>query len=58
MTVTFKHNNLDDLERMFQEYPGKIACIIGEPEKWELLNQTFIKKQLPLLISMVHYGYG
>ena len=25
MTVTFKHNNLDDLERMFQEYPGTVS---------------------------------
>ena len=23
-TITFKHNNLHDLERMFQEYPGKL----------------------------------
>ena len=48
MTVTFKHNNLDDLERMFQEYPGKIACIIGEPEKWEVIEPDFYQKAIAI----------
>ena len=48
MTVTFKHNNLDDLERMFQEYPGKVACIIGEPEKWEVIEPDFYEKAIAI----------
>lgn len=49
MTVTFKHNDLDDLERMFQEYPGKIACIIGEPEKWEVIEPEFYQKAIAIV---------
>ena len=48
MTITFKHNDLDDLERMFQEYPGKIACIIGEPEKWEVIEPDFYQKAIAI----------
>lgn len=48
MTVTFKHNDLVDLERMFQEYPGKIACIIGEPEKWEFVEPEFYQKAIAI----------
>lgn len=52
-TITFKHNDLDDLERMFNEHPDQIACIIGEPEKWEVIDPDFYKKA----ISIAHkYG--
>jgi glutamate-1-semialdehyde 2,1-aminomutase len=48
MTITFKHNDLEDLERMFNEYPGQIACIIGEPEKWEVIEPDFYKKAIEI----------
>jgi len=48
MTVTFKHNDLDDLKRMFNEYPGQIACIIGEPEKWEIVEPDFYEKAIKI----------
>jgi glutamate-1-semialdehyde aminotransferase len=48
MTITFKHNDLDDLERMFNEYPGQISCIIGEPEKWEVIESDFYKKAIEI----------
>lgn len=46
LTVTFKHNDLEDLERLFDEYPGQIACIIGEPEKWQVVEQDFYEKAI------------
>lgn len=48
MTVTFKHNDLEDLERMFNEYPGQIACIIGEPEKWQVIEPDFYQKAIAI----------
>lgn len=48
MTVTFKHNDLEDLERMFNEYPGQIACIIGEPEKWQVIEPDFYEKAIAI----------
>lgn len=48
MTVTFKHNDLDDLKRMFKEYPRQIACIIGEPEKWEIVAPDFYEKAIKI----------
>ena len=48
MTVTFKHNDLADLERMFNQYPGQIACIIGEPEKWQVVEPDFYQKAIAL----------
>jgi glutamate-1-semialdehyde aminotransferase len=48
MTVTFKHNDLDDLKRMFNDYPGQIACIIGEPEKWEIVEPDFYEKAIKI----------
>lgn len=47
-TITFKHNDLEDLERMFNEHPGKIACIIGEPEKWEVIAPDFYEKAIAI----------
>lgn len=48
MTVTFKHNDLEDLERMFNEFPGQIACIIGEPEKWQVIEPDFYEKAIAI----------
>lgn len=47
-TITFKHNDLEDLERMFNEHPGQIACIIGEPEKWEVIAPDFYEKAIAI----------
>ncbi|MEO0405469.1 MAG: aminotransferase class III-fold pyridoxal phosphate-dependent enzyme, partial [Bacteroidota bacterium] len=47
-TVGFKHNSLEDLERLFNEYPNQIACIIGEPEKWQVIEPDFYKKAIDL----------
>ena len=31
LTKTFEYNNLQSLERIFQEYPNQVACVIMEP---------------------------
>ena len=47
-TVGFKHNSLEDLERLFNEYPNQIACVIGEPEKWQVVEPDFYQKAIDL----------
>lgn len=44
MTVKFSYNNLESIEKMFQENPGKIACIILEPEKYDPPENDFLNK--------------
>ena len=33
LTVQFDYNSIESVEALFQKYPGKIACLIMEPEK-------------------------
>ncbi|HYM87671.1 MAG TPA: glutamate-1-semialdehyde 2,1-aminomutase [Nitrospiraceae bacterium] len=33
LTVKFRYNSIESVESLFQKYPGKIACLIMEPEK-------------------------
>jgi glutamate-1-semialdehyde aminotransferase len=47
-TVTYKQDSIEDLERLFNEYPGQIACVISEPEKWNVLEPDFYKKAIDL----------
>jgi glutamate-1-semialdehyde 2,1-aminomutase len=47
-TLLYKQDSLEDLERMFNEYPGQIACIISEPEKWIELPLDFYQKAIDL----------
>jgi glutamate-1-semialdehyde aminotransferase len=47
-TVTYKQDSLEDLERMFNEYPNQIACVISEPEKWIVLEPDFYQKAIAL----------
>jgi glutamate-1-semialdehyde 2,1-aminomutase len=48
MTVLYKQDNLEDLERLFNEYPGQIACVISEPEKWLPIPSDFFEKAIAL----------
>jgi glutamate-1-semialdehyde 2,1-aminomutase len=37
LSVTYKADDLESLEQLFNKYPGDIACVISEPEKnWGL----------------------
>jgi glutamate-1-semialdehyde 2,1-aminomutase len=44
MTSKFKFNDLESIEKMFSEYPNKIACIFLEPEKYEPPKDDFLNK--------------
>lgn len=33
LTLTFKYNDLASVRRLFDDYPGEIACLFMEPEK-------------------------
>ena len=44
LTKKFFYNDLDSIEKMFTENPGKIACIILEPEKYDPPVDDFLNK--------------
>ena len=48
MTATFKSDSLEALEELFNRYPGQIACIISEPEKWNVLEPDYYEKAIAL----------
>jgi len=48
MTVLYKQDSLEDLERLFNQYPNEIACVISEPEKWIELEPDFYEKAIDL----------
>lgn len=48
LTVTFKADNLQSLQELFDKYPKQIACIISEPEKMNVLEQDFLKNAIEL----------
>ncbi len=48
MTVLYKQDSLEDLERLFNQYPNEIACVISEPEKWIELEPNFYEKAINL----------
>jgi len=47
-TVLYRSDDLQELERLFTEYPNQIACIISEPEKWNHLEPDFYNKAIDL----------
>ena len=44
LVATFSYNDLKSIEKMFAENPGKIACIIMEPEKYDPPKDDFLNK--------------
>jgi glutamate-1-semialdehyde 2,1-aminomutase len=44
LVTTFSYNDLESIEKMFSENPGKIACIIMEPEKYDPPTDDFLNK--------------
>lgn len=49
-TTTYNSMNLNSLEEMFLKHPGKIACVISEPEKTHPQAEDYIKR----LIEICH----
>ncbi len=48
LTVTYKSDSIEELEKLFAQYPNQIACIISEPEKWNALEPDFYQKAIDL----------
>jgi glutamate-1-semialdehyde 2,1-aminomutase len=42
LTVKFNYNDLESVQRLFEQYPGKIACVILEPEKEQEPQNNFL----------------
>ena len=48
LSVTYKGDDLDSLTRLFEQYPGQIACVISEPEKNFGLPEGYLRKAIDL----------
>lgn len=48
LTVTYKSDSIEELEKLFAQYPNQIACVISEPEKWNALEPDFYQKAIDL----------
>ena len=44
MTLKFKYNDLESVQKLFEEYPGQIAGLILEPEKYDEPKDNFLNK--------------
>lgn len=42
LTVKFRYNNIESVRDLFEKYPGKIACLILEPEKADAPVDNFL----------------
>lgn len=49
MTVTYKADDLDSIKELFQRFPGQIACVISEPEKFNVVDKSFYEQVLEFL---------
>jgi len=50
LTLTYQSYDLTSLEKLFLENPGKISCVISEPERTDNQPEDYIKN----LISLCH----
>ena len=48
LSLTYKSDDLDSLRELFEKYPGKIACVISEPEKDNTTPLNFISDAIEL----------
>lgn len=46
MTVMYKADDLESLQALFDKYPGQIACVISEPEKFNVIEEGFYQKAI------------
>lgn len=44
LTLTFKFNDLGSVERLFEENPGRVACLILEPREFDAPSDGFLHK--------------
>ena len=48
LTVKFLYNNIESVEKMFAEHPGKISCVILEAEKYDAPQDNFLHKLMEI----------
>lgn len=48
LSVTYKADDLQSLKDLFSQYPGQIACVISEPEKWDPIPPNYIEDAINL----------
>jgi glutamate-1-semialdehyde 2,1-aminomutase len=51
LTVLFRSDDMNSLQELFDRYPGQIACVISEPEKFNLLEPDFLSQAIALAHS-------
>lgn len=44
LTISFKFNNIESVKKLFEKYPGKIACFIFEPATEVEPKDNFLQK--------------
>lgn len=44
LTTHFAYNDIESVKSLFNQYPGKIACLIMEPAKYEDPEDSFLHK--------------
>ncbi len=44
MTLKFRYNDFDSIQRLFDQYPDQIACVVLEPETTELPAPGFLSR--------------
>lgn len=47
-SVTFRYNDIESVRALFSRYPGQIACLIMEPEKYDPLDLDFFRQMQAL----------
>ena len=48
LTVRFKYNDLQSVRDLFERYPGQIACLVMEPEKYDPPVDNFLQETMRL----------
>jgi glutamate-1-semialdehyde aminotransferase len=48
LTVTYQSDNIQSLIDLFDKYPNQIACIISEPEKYNVLPENYLKAAIEI----------
>ena len=48
LTVLYTSDNMQSLLDLFEKYPNEIACVISEPEKFNVLPENYLKDAIDL----------
>ena len=48
LTVTYRSDDMQSLIDLFDEYPNEIACVISEPEKFNVLPENYLSDAIAL----------